>query len=155
MVFGEGILGRLPNHSALHQNDNPFRNVFIGTVGAILDDFDIYDSMEGVYLQSATDVYLDAHGKDLGVARKLDESDDDYRNRLTYMVLGYLTIDYLLNVYGLPIYVYVASYNPSSNTLTSDNPYIGTDFMSVADDEAKAILDSKFILGGGVTWLSL
>ena len=155
MVFGEGIIERLPMHSVLHSEDNPFRKVFIGTVGAILDDFDIYDSMEGVYLQSATGVYLDAHGKDLGVKRKLDEGDDDYRSRLTYEVLGYLTVNYLVTVYGLTLYSLVDDFDSEDNTLVSDNPYSSDEYMSVASEEIQAILDSKFIVDGGITWLSL
>ena len=155
LVFGEGIIERLPMHSVLHNEDNPFRRVFIGTVGAILDDFDIYDSMEGVYLQSATGVYLDAHGEDLGVKRRLDEGDDDYRARLTYEVLGYLTVNYLVTVYGLTLYSYVEDFDPSDNTLVSDNPYASTEYMSIASEDIQQILEGKFIVDGGITWLSL
>ena len=155
LVFGEGILERLPMHSALHDNDNEFRKVFIGTVGYILDDFDIYDSMEGVYLQSAENVYLDAHGRDVGVARRLDESDDDYRSRLTFEVLGCLSVDYLLNVYGLTLYSFVEDFDPTENTLVSDNPYVSTEYMSIASPEIQEILAKKFIVDGGITWLSL
>ena len=155
MVFGEGILERLPMHSVLHDKNNQFRKVFIGTVGALLDDFDIYDSMEGVYLQSATGVYLDAHGEDLGVKRKLDETDDEYRSRLTYETLGYLTVDYLLNVYDLPLYIFTENFTFTTNTLTSDNPYIPTEnFMSIADESVKQILADKFLVDSGLIWLT-
>ena len=155
-MFGEGILDRLPMRSSLHDADNEFRKVFLGTVGALLDDFDITDSMEGVYLQSATGVYLDMFGRDFNVPRRLDEADDDYRKRLTFEVLGYLTSDYLLNVYELPVYTRVTGFDLDDNTLVSDNPFIKeSGFMCVADAETRRLLDSKFVLDGGVEWLVL
>ena len=155
-MYGEAIIERLHRDCKLRDNDNPARKVFINTVGAILDDFDIFDSLEAPYLQNATGVYLDLHGKDLGVKRKHLESDDDYRKRLVYETLGYLTVDYLRNVYDLPLYVYLDDFDVSDNTLTSDNPYINEDgFMSIADDETQSILESKFILDTGLHWIEV
>jgi len=152
-MYGEAIIDRLHENCALRDESNPMRSVFINTVGAILDDFDLYDSMEAPYLQNASGVYLDLHGKDLGVRRKYQESDDDYRKRLFYEVLGVLTVAYLLNVYELTLYTYIAGFDVSDNTLTSDNPYINEGFMSVASDEVQSILESKFVIAGGVSWI--
>ena len=155
-MFGEGVILRLPEHSSLHDASNPFRRVFINSVGALLDDFDVSESREGVYLQSAVGEYLDEHGEDLGVKRRFEETDEHYRNRLVYETLGYLTIAYLLNVYDLPVYAYVEDYDPSDNTLTSDNPFINEDgVMSVASDEIQGILSGKFPIGSQITWLAL
>ena len=160
MVFGEGILDRLPEHSQLHNATNPFRKVFINSIGALLDDFDLDASMEAPYLQEATGVYLDLHGKDLNVTRKHGESDEHYRNRLIYEALGYLTVRYLQNVYDLPLYVFISQFQFSDNTLTSNNPYISERYMTdraymsdTADEDIKKSLYSKFIIGDGVLWL--
>ena len=155
MVFGEGIIERLPPHSELHNSTNPFRRVFINSVGALLDSFDVSESREGVYLQSASGEYLDEHGEDLGVRRRLDETDEHYRNRLVYETLGYLSVDYLLNVYDLPVYAYVEDYDPTDNTLTSDNPYISSNHMSIASEEIQDVLSDKFVIGEGIIWLTL
>ena len=153
-MFGEAIIDRLHPDCSLRDNDNPMRSVLLGTVGAILDDFDLYDSMEAPYLQNATGVYLDLHGKDLGVTRKYQESDDDYRKRLFYEVLGVLSVAYLLNVYNLTLYSKVDDFTVDGLTLTSDNPYIrDTGFMSTASDEIQSILESKFVIGGGIEWI--
>ena len=153
-MFGEAIIDRLHPDCNLRDESNPVRSVLLGTVGAILDDFDLYDSMEAPYLQNASGVYLDLHGKDLGVTRKYQESDDDYRKRLFYEVLGVLSVAYLLNVYDLTLYSNVPDFSPNVLVLTSDNPYIrDTGFMSVADDETQAILESKFVIGGGIEWI--
>ena len=153
-MFGEAIIDRLHPDCNLRDESNPVRSVLLGTVGAILDDFDLYDSMEAPYLQNATGVYLDLHGKDLGVRRKYLESDEDYRKRLFYEVLVVLSVAYLLNVYDIPLYSNVPDFSSDGLTLTSDNPYIrDTGFMSVADDEVKQILESKFVIGGGIEWI--
>ena len=153
-MFGEAIIDRLHPDCSLRDNDNPMRSVFINTVGALLDDFDLYDSMEAPYLQNASGVYLDLHGKDLGVRRKYQESDDDYRKRLFYEVLGVLTVAYLLIVYELTLYSKVSSFSLTGMKLTSDNPYINdSGFMAVASDEVQSILESKFVIGGGIEWI--
>ena len=153
-MYGEAIINRLHDNCALRDETNPARRVLINTVGAILDDFDLYDSMEAPFLQNASGVYLDLHGRDLGVKRKNQESDEDYRNRLFYEVLGVLTVKYLLEVYDLELYAYVPDFSMSGMKLTSDNPYIRDNgFMSVASDEVKSILENKFIIGGGISWI--
>ena len=153
-MFGEAIIDRLHPDCSLRDEGNPVRSVLLGTVGAILDDFDLYDSLEAPYLQNASGVYLDLHGKDLGVTRKYQESDDDYRKRLFYEVLGVLSVAYLLNVYNLTLYSKVDDFSVDGLTLTSDNPYIrDTGFMSTASDEIQSILESKFVIGGGIEWI--
>lgn len=153
MVYGEAIIDRLHENCALRNEDNPARKVLINTIGEILERFDLYGSMEAPYLQNATGVYLDLQGKDLGVLRKFEESDDDYRRRLYYEVLAYLTIDYLVNVYNLDIYTYVEGFNFESNMLVSDNPYIKGKYMCQTTDEIQSILNKKFIIDGGLFWL--
>lgn len=155
MLYGERIISRLHDNCALRDEDNDFREVFINTIGAILDDYDLYPSMESPYLQNAEDVFLDLHGKDLGVRRKFEESDDHYRLRIIYEVLGYLTVQYLLNVYDLTLYTYIEDFDKNGMTLTSDNPYINGDgFMSEASEEIQNILENKFVLEGGVEWIT-
>ena len=109
---------------------------------------------EQFFIQEATGPYLDLHGRDYGVKRKIDESDKDYRQRIVYETLGRLTVDYLQNVYGIELYVNIPDFDEDDNTLTSDNLYFASDgFMGYADSTVQEILDKKFILDGGITWL--
>lgn len=154
MVYGEAIIDRLHPNCSLRNLDNPARQIILNTVGALLDDFDLYDTLEAPFLQNASNVYLDLHGKDLNVNRRLNETDDDYRKRLFYEVLGVLTVNYLLTVYDLDLLVKVSNFSKTGLKLTSDNPYINNaGFMADADDDVKQILESKFVLEGGVEWI--
>ena len=155
-MYGEGIIERLHEKCSLRNTDNPMRKVFVNTIGSLLDKFDIYGSMEAPFLQNAEGVYLDLQGNDMNVKRRLDESDEDYRKRIVYEVLGVLTVAYLLEVYDLVLYAFVEDFSLNGLTLTSDNPYLneGNGFMTVASDEIQALLESKFVLGEGLEWLT-
>lgn len=155
-MYGEGIIERLHPDCQLRNTGNPGRSVLLGTVGALLDEYDIVDIKNAPFLDYARGSYLDCHGVSVNVKRRLGESDDDYRQRLVFEVLGYLTRAYLLSVYDLVLYVNVADFDPSENTLTSDNPYItGDGFMSIASEDVQSVLESKFIIGEEIVWLTL
>ena len=155
-MYGETIIERLHENCSLRNENNPLRHIIVNTVGALLDDFDVHQILEAPYLHNAKGSYLDCHGDVVNVSRKLNESDEDYRKRLFYEVLGVLTINYLLTVYDLPLFVYVDDFSVENNTLTSDNPYIAdSGFMSIADEETQKILENKFILGSGLKWLQI
>ena len=109
--------------------------------------------MEQFFLQDATGKYLDLHGNDFGLPRKIDESDDDYRNRIIYESLGHLTTYFLKTVYNVELYVKVNDFDKDT-MLTSDNEYISdSGFMGVVDETTQKILEKKFVLVSGVTWL--
>lgn len=152
--YGEEIIGRLPPSSALHNPNNDARKVIDRTIGEWLDHYSITDFFENMFLQSATGKWLDLHGNDYGVPRKLDESDDDYRERIVYETLGELTINFLVDVYNVELYTFVDNFDASDNTLVSDNQYISQNgFLIKASDDVRAILSKKFVLGSDVTWL--
>ena len=151
--YGEEILDRLPENSSLKSNNNVARKVIINTVGEWLDNFN--DNFENLFLNEAVGEYIDSHGREYGVYRKLNENDEDYKRRIIYQILGHLTADYLINIYNVDLYVNIPNYNPNQNELTSDNPYITSKdgFMALADEVTKEILNKKFVLGSGVRWL--
>ena len=154
--YGEGIIRRLPSTCELQKPDNPGRKVIDTTIGEWLDNHDIDELFEGVFLQSAEGKYLDLHGRELNCFRQLDESDDDYRLRLGYTSLGHLTLDYLVDVFKLKVYVNISDYDPTTNQLTSDNPYIHSadGIMIETTNDIKNILKNKFIFGSEVVWLT-
>ena len=153
--YGEEILDRLPENSSLKLQNNPARKVIDNTVGEWLDNYADNDIFNNLFLTEATGGYIDVHGKEYGVYRKLNESDEDYKKRIIYQLIGHLTVDYLINIFDVKLYVDIPSYDPNTNKLTSDNYYINgeTGFMAEADEITKSVLNKKFVLGSGVRWL--
>lgn len=153
---GEAMFDLLPVNSSIHQPTNQLRKVLDNTVGEWLDNFEDEDFFSQFFLQEATGKYLDLHGKEYGVTRKIDESDEDYRKRIIYESLGGITVNLLREAYNVKLYVFVDDFNVQDNMLTSDNPYIANDgFLGVADEVTQDILNKKFILGHDVVWLVL
>lgn len=154
--FGEEIINRINSNSGLTNPNNPAYNVINNTIGEWLDHFDLLSLYDGVFLQSAKGGYLNLFGHDYNILRELDEDDEHYRKRIIYETLGHLTVNYLVDIYNLILYVYVEDFDASDNMLTSDNPYLSEHgFMAVADDDVKNILNKKFVIGSGLTWLTL
>lgn len=151
--YGEEILDRLPENSSLKLKDNPARKVLDHTVGDWLDNFD--DNFTNLFLTEAVGKFIDCHGKEYAVYRKINESDEDYKKRIIYEIMGHLTADYLIDIYNVELYVDIPNYNLNNNQLTSDNHYINglKGFMADSDEITKSILNKKFVLGSGVRWL--
>ena len=145
------LIDMLPLHSALQDKSNELRKVLDYTLGEYMDN--LADIGDMLFLDSATGGWLDAHGRDYGVSRRLDETDEDYRERIIFEKLEYLTAHNLQEIYGLPLFAYVSSFDATDNDLTSDNPYIADSYMSIADNDLQNTLNKKFILDGGITWL--
>lgn len=152
--FVEALVDLLPEHNSLKDTSNDLRTVLDKSLGAWFDNYDVQTLYDNLFLNSSTGEYLDLHGRDYGVYRQSGESDDSYRERIIQEKNDRLTPEYLQSLYGLSLYVYVASFDATDNTLTSDNPYINsTNYMAVADTSIQNMLNSKFILDGGLTWL--
>ena len=145
----------LPQHSALQREDNPLRVVLDRTLGEYMDAVSTETVFDGLFLMSASGGWLDAHGADYGVVRRLDEDDESYRNRIVFEKLEYLTASNLTNIFGLVLYAFVSDFDAEENCLTSDNPYISDKYMSVADSELQSILDNKFLLDDEIIWLEV
>ena len=142
----------LPMASVLQRKDNQLRIVLDRTVGEWLDNFS--QPYEQLFLTSATGGWLDAHGKDYGVPRRIDEDDESYRQRIIYEKLDHLTPALLNNVYNVQLFSYRSDFDVTDNTLVSDNPYIDNGgYLGLADLDTMDILDKKFILDSGVTWI--
>ena len=152
--FGEEIINRLPRRSSLHNKKHPMRKIIDGTIGEWLQNQEETDWFSQFFLTEATGKYLDVHGKNYGLLRKIDESDEEYRQRIIYESLGHLTVDFLRDVYCVDLYSYVDDFNVNMNTLVSDNPHLSSQgYLADADATVKHILNKKFVIGSEVTWL--
>ena len=141
--YGTGIIERLPVNSQLQNPDNPMHNIIQNTIGELLDNFEIdYDQF---FLQDATGKYLDLHGKQYGIGRKNNESDEEYRNRIILCAYEYATVKVLTEIYGVEFYANVDNFENNTNLLCSDNPYLTDELMGFISDEVYNILDEKFI----------
>lgn len=149
---GEALFDRLPFTSGLRKSDNPVRELIDLSLGSYMDSLDDYRGFNCWFLEFATGKYLDLHGNMYGVLRRIDESDDDYRNRIILEKSGHYTVDYLLGMFGDNLYADIPDYNPRSLKLTSDNPYWEDGFMLNVSDADKTVIMKKFITEG-LNWL--
>ena len=97
------------------------------------------------FLQDATGKYLDLHGKQYGIGRKNNESDEEYRNRIILGAYEYATVKVLTEIYGVEFYANVDNFENNDNLLCSDNPYLTDELMGFVSEEVYNILDEKFI----------
>ena len=141
--YGTGIIERLPVNSQLQNPNNQMHIIIQNTIGELLDNFEIdYDQF---FLQDATGKYLDLHGKQYGIGRKNNESDEEYRNRIILGAYEYATVKVLTEIYGVKFYANVDNFENNNNLLCSDNPYVTSELMGFISEEVYNILDEKFI----------
>ena len=154
--YGSEIIDRLGESSGLRNPLNPVAKLIDEGIGGLFDIFVESNDYDYFFLDTAVEGYLDKWGRDYNVPRRPDEDDESYRKRLTYEVLGYLTVPYLLNVYGLTLYSLVADFDVTDNTLVSDNPYLCSyGFMTVASDDVQSVLERKFVVDTGLSFIEV
>lgn len=151
--YGEEIINRLHNTSSLQDPNNPMRKLIDYGIGGWLDNFDESSLPEQVFLESATGQWLDIHGRQFNILRKVDETDDDYRQRIVYESLGHITATFLSTVYDLLLYCYIEDFDVADNTLTSDNVYACNRYMAFVDDSIQSILEKNYVIGTGLTYI--
>jgi hypothetical protein len=153
--FVDALVDLLPEHNSLKSKRNPLRQVLDKSVGEWFDNHSVQTFYDNLFLNSATGGWLDLHGRDYGVYRRIGESDEDYRRRIVFEKSDYLTTELLLTVYGVGLFSYREDFNLINNTLVSDNVYLSDRFIGVSDNDTISILDKKYILDTGVTWVNV
>ena len=151
-MYTEEVLSRL-NNPVLQNPNNPGRIVLDGTVFEYLEHYD--NHILDMFLVKADGSYLDAHGKDFGIYRRENESDDDYRNRI---LLEQSMLDTTSDFSKLDINLWVYFDDVlDKNQLTSRNEYLkdrhDPDYVFIASGSDKDYLIGKFILED-VLWVS-
>ena len=155
-LFGSAILERLHADSPVTKPDNPFYKVFDNTVGEWLDHFDVDQLHEELFVNMATGKWLDLHGEQYGVARHVDETDEDYRRRVIQHTLGKLTPVLLGGDFGLEVYTDVDDFDISNNVLVSDNYFIKNNgYIVFSDWETQRLVEQSHIINEAVRWFVL
>ena len=111
--YGEGIISRLHPLSPLKNENNAGHKFIDNTIGEYLDNYENRDKFDQLFLRSATGKWLDLHGKELGVYREIDESDEDYRKRIILEKTMHNTIPELKSK-GVQFWNYISNLNSGS-----------------------------------------
>ena len=152
-LFGSAILERLRVDSPAADPGNPFYKVFDGSVGEWLDSFDVDGFHESLFVHEAGGEWLDLHGEQYGVKRRVDETDEDYLVRIVKHTKGELTPQLLSVDFGLLVLVDVPGFSVDGLTLTSDNRFINTEgWIVLCDAETKRLVEDSFVLNEAVRW---
>ena len=149
-MFIEGILERI-NNPNLQNPNNPSRVILDGTLGEYLEHYD--NHLLDMFLVKADGSFLDAHGKDFGIFRRENESDESYRNRI---LLERSMLDSTVDFSKLDVDLFVYFDDVlNKNQLTSRNEYLkdnhDSDYVFIASGSDREYLETKFILSD-VLW---
>lgn len=149
-MYIEGILERLNLTDSI--SPEGFK-VLDGTIGEWLEHHEPVFYHFFVHLASGE--YLDLHGRENGLIRFENESDEDFRKRiLTEISIVDSTSD-IENV-GCRIWVYDEHIVDEENYLTSTNPCLKENssplFLFHADSVVEEYVKSKFIFGDDIVW---
>ena len=138
------ITDLLPVNSNIH--GTPFEDLINNTIGYFLEMIEEeVDAMnDGCFLETAEGRYLDLWGKDYGIPRLNDETDEDYRKRLKILPLERFNIQTLYEVYDLQL---LTRNDTSFNDLKlySDNHFLDDEYWIGVSDEEWVEISRKFI----------
>ena len=144
------ITDLLPVNSNIH--GTPFEDLINNTIGYFLEliEEEIDHMNDGCFIDTAEGRYLDLWGKDYGIPRLNDESDEDYRKRLKILPLEQFTIQTLYDIYDLQLLtMQYASLIFDDEKLYSDNHFLSNIYFTSCSDETWDDLNKKFV---NVTW---
>ena len=138
------ITDLLPVNSNIH--GTPFEDLINNTIGYFLEMIEEeVDAMnDGCFIDTAEGRYLDLWGKDYGIPRLNDETDEDYRKRLKILPLERFNIQTLYEVYDLQL---LTRNDTSFNDLKlySDNHFLDDEYWIGVSDEEWMEISRKFI----------
>ena len=142
------ITDLLPVNSNIH--GTPFEDLINNTIGYFLEliEEEIDHMNDGCFIDTAEGRYLDLWGKDYGIPRLNEESDEDYRKRLKILPLDQFTIQTLYEIYDLQLLTCkktdILSSNPKTH-LTSDNHFLSDCYWVVLSNEKMDEIYNKFV----------
>ena len=138
------ITDLLPVQSNIH--GTPFEDLINNTIGYFLEmtEEEVDAMNDGCFIDTAEGRYLDLWGKDYGIPRLNDETDEDYRKRLKILPLERFNIQTLYEVYDLQL---LTRNDTSFNDLKlySDNHFLDDEYWIGVSDEEWIEISRKFI----------
>ena len=131
----------------------PFEDFLNNSIGYFLELIEngVTSMNEGCFINTAEGKYLDLWGKDLGIPRLNEESDEDYRTRLMISPLEQFTINTVYELYDLQLMTKPTSTSNLNLTLMSDNHFLNNKYYVDCSDEVWNELNKKF-LTANVLW---
>lgn len=143
----------MPSSSSFDGSD--VQRILDLTIGSYFDEKEneIENIIAAPHLTEAEGEYLDLlHGALYNIKRNINESDDEYRLRLSFQAKEGLTINDIREL-GCMVYAYVEDYNPV-NTLTSRNTSLTKKlFIKCPNDDIENLIKDNFIFEGLVCFL--
>ena len=147
------VTSLMPSASSFDGSD--VQEVLDRTIGPYFDDLEgrIEDVLDAPFLTEATGDYLDLlHGKLYGITRNLEESDDDYRLRMSFQCKDGLRIPDLLDL-GCKVYAHVDDFD-ADDTITSRNTSLTTQYIvKCPNDDIEALIKDNLIWEKVVTFI--
>jgi hypothetical protein len=138
------ITDLLPVNSNIH--GTPFEDLINNTIGYFLEliEEEVDAMNDGCFIDTAEGRYLDLWGKDYGIPRLNDETDENYRKRLKILPLERFNIQTLYEVYDLQL---LTRNDTSFNDLKlySDNHFLDDEYWIGVSDEEWIEISRKFI----------
>lgn len=143
----------MPSSSSFEGSD--VQRILDGAIGLYFDEKEneIENIIDAPHLTEAEGDYLDLlHGTLYNIKRNIDESDDEYRLRLSFQAKEGLTINDIREL-GCMAYAYVEDYNPN-DTLTSRNTSLTKKLIiKCPNEDIENLIKDNFIWEGLVCFI--
>ncbi len=150
-MYIEGILGRINLTDTI--SEDGFK-VLDGTIGEWLEHHK--SLFLNYFVSTASNGYLDLLGKEYGLLRLDDESDDDFRKRLLIEINIIQSSTDIIGA-GVTLWIYDENVLNGEEYLTSKNPILKDTlhspiFLAHADSFIQEYITSKFLFEEDLEW---
>jgi hypothetical protein len=152
MMVNKTITSLLPVNSTIH--GTPFEDLINNSIGYFLElmEEETEQIKDGCFLDTAEAEYLDYWGKDYDIKRLPNESDEDYRIRLSIIPLERFTINTLYTLYDMQLLTKPdTTVSDLDLTLLSDNHLLADKYYVDCSDAVWNEVSKKF-LTTGILW---
>lgn len=127
---------RLHEESNLHYPNNNIKLILETYLNGILNKFyeESIDLLKNSFLLTMTGKHLDLKGEEYGIKRDVDESDDEYRQRLFNVVLEYLSVNFIKMQKTL-VFTKKSVDDNIREKMTSNNPYLNNEYAVIPPND--------------------